>query len=115
MQDHHSPEDPQSDRAPVDQDPLARFRNWRGFLVAAMAVNILFVITMLGHNTPEAAIWHKVLIWFPFNAIATAVYLAIMARLSHAEGGAAPTLAGRFYTVLCTTLIVANWALMFVI
>ena len=104
--------EPTEDAGP---DPLARFRSWRGFLVAAMAVNALFVFTMLGHNAPGVAIWHKVLIWLPFNAIATAVYLAIMSRLYRRGEGQAPTLAGRFYAALCTTLIIANWAVMFVL
>lgn len=99
----------------AEADPLARFRSWRGFLVAAIAVNVLFVFTMLGHNDTGVAIWHKVLIWLPFNAIATAVYLAIMSRLSTpAEPEATSRKAtGMFYTLLCAALIIANWTLMF--
>jgi hypothetical protein len=106
---------PASPQEADGDDPLARFRSWRGFLVAAIAVNALFVFTMLGHNAPGVAVWHKVLIWLPFNAIATAVYLAILSRLSWRGEGQAPTLAGRFYAVLCTALIIANWAVMFVL
>jgi Ni,Fe-hydrogenase I cytochrome b subunit len=87
-------------------DPLARFRSWRGFLAAAVAVNVLFVYTMLGHNAPEVALWHKMLVWLPFNAIATAVYLAILSRLARE---------GLLYTLLCAGLIVANWAVMFAV
>lgn len=99
----------------ADHDPLARFRSWRGFLVAAIVVNALFVYTMAGHSAPETAIWGKVLIWLPFNAIATAVYLAIMSRLYWRGEGRTPTLAGRFYAALCTVLIIANWAVMIAI
>ena len=82
-------------------DRLARFRSWRGFLVAAIAVNALFVYTLLGHRAPEVALWHKTLLWLPFTAIATAVYLAVMRRL-----------ASRFYTALGALLIAANWAVL---
>jgi hypothetical protein len=105
MQHATPPEPPPTENG--ETDPLARFRSWRGFLVAAIAVNVLFVYTMLGHSDPGAAVWGKVLVWFPFNAIATAVYLAIMARLAR-DGGL-------FYSVLCTGLIIANWAVMIAI
>jgi hypothetical protein len=73
---------------------------------------------MLGQVTdPGTATWHKSLVWLPFNAIATAVYLAIMARLAGAGGGAAGSASaslGRvFYAVVCIALITANWAIMF--
>jgi hypothetical protein len=90
----------------AEQDPLARFRSWRGFLLASVALNLLFVYGMLaGVSDPSAAIWYKVLAWLPFNVIATAVYLAIMARLANASGGA-------FYRILCLAMIVANWAVL---
>lgn len=82
-------------------DRLARFRSWRGFLVAAFVVNALFVYTLLGHRAPEVVLWHKMLLWLPFTAIATAVYLAVMRRL-----------ASRFYTALGALLIAANWAVL---
>ena len=90
----------------TEKDPLARFRSWRGFLFASVALNLLFVYGMLaGVSDPSAAIWYKVLAWLPFNVIATAVYLAIMARLANARGGA-------FYRILCLVMIVANWAVL---
>ncbi|MCU0842522.1 MAG: hypothetical protein MUC79_12495 [Thiobacillaceae bacterium] len=92
------------------QDPLRRFRSWHGFLAASIAVNVLFVYAMLGApSDPSIRVWYKVLMWFPFNAIATGVYLAIMARLSRGAGSAA---AAGFYVALCGLLIAANWALM---
>lgn len=106
-----------------EKDPLARFRSWRGFLVAAIILNGLFVFTMLGHNDPSVALWHKMLIWLPFNAIATAVYLAILVRLS-GEGGVVARTAeasgpanprGTLYRILCMGLIVANWTVMFAV
>ena len=89
-----------------EKDPLARFRSWRGFLFASVALNVLFVYGMLaGVSDPGVAIWYKVLAWLPFNVIATAVYLAIMARLAGTAGGP-------FFRVLCLAMIVANWAMM---
>jgi len=93
-------------------DRLARFRSWRGFLVAAIVVNALFVYTLLGHRGPEVVLWHKTLIWLPFTAIATAVYLAIMSRLGMRGPSDRLTLAGRFYVGVCVLLIVANWAIL---
>ena len=102
------PEDPQvASSAEVGAeipDPLARFRSWHGFLLAALAVNGLFVWGMLDNaRDPLQRIWFQTLVWLPFNAIATAVYYAVMQRLPE-----------RFYWLLCTLLIVANWLIMFI-
>jgi hypothetical protein len=97
------------EQAPVDpcdagKDPQTRFRSWRGFLLASVAVNLLFVYGMLGGmGDASVAAWYKALIWLPFNVIATAVYLAIMVRLAAS---------GVFYRILCGAMIVANWAVM---
>jgi len=92
---------------PEQDDPLALFRNWRGFLFASVALNLLFIYGMFGAvSEPNGAIWYKVLAWLPFNAIATAVYLAIMARLADTPGGG-------FYRMLCAIMIIATWSVMF--
>ncbi len=94
----------------VEPDPLARFRDWRGFLLAAIAVNVLFAYGMtLGAGNPQARIWNLVLVWLPFNFIATVVYYAMLVRLTGPDRTA---LARGFYRVLCVFLIVANWTLM---
>lgn len=96
-----------------DRDPLARFRNWRGFLFAAVAVNVLFVYGMVGNTADSSvAIWHKVLVWLPFNAIATALYLVFLLKLAHAGG-----LAGLrgLYAVVAVAMIVANWTVMLLV
>jgi hypothetical protein len=86
-------------------DPLARFRNWRGFLAATIAVNALFVYGMIANVAdPVVSTWFKAMIWLPFNAIATALYLMFMIRLS---------VFGLHYVALCIALIVANWGIMF--
>jgi hypothetical protein len=96
--------------APPETDPLARFRDWRGFLLAAIAVNALFAWGMtLGAGDPQTRIWNLVLVWLPFNTIATVVYYAMLVRLTGPERTA---LARGFYRVLCSGLIVANWTLM---
>jgi predicted nucleic acid-binding protein len=87
-----------------EQEAPARFQSWRGFLAASIAVNVLFVYGMLGGmNDASVSTWYKALIWLPFNVIATAVYLAIMARLAGR---------GVFYRILCGVLIVANWVVL---
>jgi len=90
----------------ADPDPLARFRNWRGFLFAAIAVNLLFVYGMLG-NTGDASlgIWYKTLIWLPFNVIASVLYYVFKVKLADAA-------AGRVYGLLCLVMIAANWIVM---
>lgn len=90
-------------------DPLACFRTWRGFLVAAVAVNALFVWGMWGsvaHSGVGA--WIKVFSWFPFNVIATVLYYVFMKKLSGPD--ARP--AGGYYAALCLALIAANWGAM---
>jgi hypothetical protein len=89
-----------------EQDDLERFRNWHGFLLAALAVNALFVYGMLGNVAdPGVRTWFKALVWLPFNAIATAVYFMLAVRLSKRRGGP-------FYGILCLTVVVANWVVM---
>lgn len=89
-----------------EPDPLSRFRNWRGFLAASIVLNLLFIYGMLGAvSDPIGGIWYKTLAWLPFNAIATAVYIAIMARLAGTPGGP-------FYRVLCILMIVLSWSVM---
>lgn len=95
------------DGVPEDStdDPLHRFRSWRGFLFATVAVNLLFVYGMLsGMGNANLSIWYKTLIWLPFNVIATALYLAIMARLGNAGWG--------FFRILCAIMIIANWVVL---
>lgn len=101
-----SPE-PIPDSEAVPADPLRRFRDWRGFLLAALAVNMLFVWGLLGQvSDPATATWHKVLVWLPFNFLASVVYYVLLLKL----GG--PGLAGLFYRLLCGALIVGNWTVM---
>lgn len=92
-----------------EADPLIRFRNWRGFLAAAVIVNILFVYGMLGHQTTGAlAIWYKTLIWLPFNVIATVLYYVFKIKLAGQPGGA-------YFGALCLVMVTANWIAMFAI
>ncbi len=87
-------------------DPLALFRSWHGFLIAALVVNALFVWGMFGNvQDADQRLWYKTLVWLPFNAIASAVYYAIMQRLCSASRLCV-------YRLLCTGLIVANWLAM---
>jgi hypothetical protein len=55
---------------------------------------------------PVQRIWFQTLVWLPFNAIATAVYYAIMQRLRAQPHGC-------FYLWLCPVLVLANWLVMF--
>ncbi len=90
-------------------EPLARFRNWPGFLLASVAVNLLFAWGMIGNSgDPRLALWYKALIWLPFNVIATLLYYVIRLRLADRRG--AP-----LYGALCLTMIAANWAVLFFI
>jgi hypothetical protein len=90
----------------VEADPLARFRNWQGFLWATVAVNVLFVYGMLGNVAdPSVRTWFKALVWLPFNAIATAVYVMLAVKLARSPGKS-------FYRILCLFLVAANWAVM---
>jgi hypothetical protein len=91
--------------APPDAapDPLAGFRNWRAFFVVAVLVNGLFVHGMWAAvGDAKAATWIKTLSWFPFNAIATVLYYAFMARLGAGPGGGV-------YRLVCVALIALNW------
>ena len=89
----------------AEDDPLRRFRNWSGFLAATIAVNALFVYGMVANVAdPAVSTWFKALVWLPFNAIASALYLMFMIRLSPS---------GLHYVALCVLLIVANWGIMF--
>ena len=49
----------------VETDPLARFRHWPGFLVAAIAVNALFILGIFWKKTTARAAWLAVLITIP--------------------------------------------------
>lgn len=99
---------------PAAGDPLARFRSWRGFLLAAVALNALFVWGMWGSaSDPSVGAWTKALSWFPFNVIATVLYLVFMAKLSRAGGADQAKTGGAFYVLLCVAMIATNWLLMF--
>lgn len=107
---------------PAVADPLARFRSWRGFLLTAIALNALFVWGMWGSaSDPSTSAWTKALSWFPFNVIASVLYLVFMAKLSRADGEVAKAAGGAdkantggaFYILLCVAMIAANWILMF--
>jgi len=88
------------------EDALDRFRSWHGFLLASLAVNALFVYGMLANVAdPSVRTWFKTLVWLPFNAIATAVYLALAVRLAPSRGGA-------FLVILCGVVALSNWVVM---
>lgn len=105
MQAINTPEqDPASTEDKAD-DPLVRFRNWRGFLFATVAVNLLFIYGMLGGMTHASlSIWYKTLIWLPFNVITTVLYLAIMTRLGNTGWG--------IFRILCAIMIIVNWVVL---
>lgn len=94
-------------------DPLRRFRSWRGFLFAAVAVNLLFTYAML-NNTADTnnAIWFKVLVWLPFNTIASALYIVFMIKLGNTKADDTPRRPS-FYSLFCMVMIGANWYSMF--
>jgi hypothetical protein len=101
-----SEHDPASLQGQGEDPRSSRFDSWRGFLLATVTVNLLFVYGMLaGMGDAAVSIWYKTLIWLPFNAISTAIYLAIMTRLGSAGWGS--------FRILCAVLIVANWSVMF--
>lgn len=101
-----TPQQPPEIPAEEGRDALDRFRNWHGFLVAALAVNALFVYGMLGNVAdPSVSTWFKALVWLPFNAIATAVYLMLAVRLSRARGST-------LYAILCGAVAIGNWVVM---
>ena len=111
-------QEPEYQDAP-ERDPLARFRSWRGFLLAAIVLNLLFVYGMYG-NTAGSGLgtWYKSLIWLPFNVISSVLYYVLptkLARLDAEAGreGAVARFERSFYFVLCVFMIVANWLVMF--
>ena len=90
----------------ADEDSLARFRSWHGFLLATVVLNLLFVYGMLGNVAdPTVRTWFKALVWLPFNAIASAVYLILAVKLSRGAGA-------RFFRALCLFMAIGNWAVM---
>jgi hypothetical protein len=90
----------------TEADAGQRASNWLGFLLASLAVNVLFVYGMLaGMGDATLAIWYKTLIWLPFNIIASALYWAIMVRLRHSRWS--------MFRLLCPLMIAANWSVMF--
>ncbi len=106
-------QEPSTEEIP-DRDPLTRFRSWRGFLVAAIAVNVLFVYGMFAAvSDPGTKTWFKTLSWLPFNVIATVLYYVFLVKLSKADAdGAKPTFSV-FYAFLCIAMTIANWLAMF--
>lgn len=102
-----TPEDAADEVSAWQEKP--RFRSWRGFLFVSIAVNLLFAYGMLNNTAdPSVAIWFKVLVWLPFNAIATALYIVFMIKLGKASADNNQT-GGAFYTLLSGAMIVANW------
>lgn len=97
----HEPATPEA----LGEGLSARFSSWCGFFFASVVVNLLFVYGMLaGMSDATVSIWYKTLIWLPFNAIASVLYLAIMARLGNAGWGV--------FRVLAAAMIVANWSVL---
>jgi hypothetical protein len=111
MQISNAPE-AQTEEKEQRTDPLNRFRNWRGFLAAAIAVNLLFAYGMWNNTAdPAAAIWFKVLVWLPFNAIATALYLVFMIKLGKPTEANLQT-GSVLYALLSGFMIAANWIML---
>jgi len=109
----NTPEPQAAETEAPQTDPLHRFRNWRGFLAAAIAVNLLFAYGMWNNTAdPSVAIWFKVLVWLPFNAIATALYIVFMLKLGKASDANNQT-GGVFYSLLSGCMIAANWLMLF--
>lgn len=109
----NTPETQAAETEAPPTDPLHRFRNWRGFLAAAIAVNLLFAYGMWNNTAdPSVAIWFKVLVWLPFNAIATALYIVFMLKLGKASDANNQT-GGVFYSLLSGFMIGANWIMLF--
>lgn len=93
----------------TEPDPLARFRSWRGFLFAAIALNVLFVYGMFAAVAdPDVALWFKAISWLPFNAIASVLYGVFMLKLVRIDAF------GPWYVALCVLMIAANWTAMFI-
>lgn len=100
-----APEQAKHIREGEDRDTLDRFRDWRGFLLAAVLVNGLFLYGMVGAvQDPGSAPWVKSLSWLPFNLIASVLYVVFMVKLSRQ---------GRFYVFLSAAMIAINWIVMF--
>jgi hypothetical protein len=92
----------------AEADPLVRFRNWPGFLAAAVAVNLLFLWGMWGAvSDPVQALLVKSFSWLPFNVITTILYYVFKVKLADRPGGA-------IYGALCLVMVVVNWAAMFI-
>ncbi len=122
MRIFNSPEQAPAEPDSNEPDPLARFRTWRGFLLAAIVLNVLFVYGMIGSVAdPSVAAWTKALSWFPFAVIASALYLVLLTKLSRADADCARAAgrAGRAgsyktrYVFLCVAMILANWVALF--
>jgi hypothetical protein len=91
-----------------------RFQSWRGFLFAAIGVNVLYLWGMMGlTRDPAAAVWAKTLAWLPFNLIATVLYYVFIIKLSGTGGFAVRSLAGAFFVALCLAMITLNWLAFF--
>jgi hypothetical protein len=91
-----------------ESDPLARFRNWPGFLAAAVVVNLFFLWGMWGAvAVPAQALLTKSLSWLPFNVITTFLYYVFKVKLAGRPGGA-------LYGALCLVMVVANWTALFI-
>jgi len=110
----NSPEQDPSGPEAAEKDPLARFRSWRGFLFAAIALNLLFLYSMLGAVAdPGTAAWFKALSWLPFNFIATVLYFVFLTKLTKADGADQANANRALYVVLCLAMIAVNWVAMF--
>jgi hypothetical protein len=110
------------EEGPPEPDPLARFRTWRGFLLATIVLNVLFVYGMMGSvKDPSTAAWTKALSWFPFNVIGSVLYLVLLRKLSQADADCAQAAGGAdkagtygaLYIALCIAMIIANWIALF--
>jgi hypothetical protein len=119
----NSPEPDPAGNDPSEPDPLARFRTWRGFLLATIVLNVLFVYGMIGSvKDPGVAVWTKTLSWFPFNVIGSVLYLVLLSKLSRADADRARAAGGADragtrwtpYVILCIAMIAANWIAFFV-
>ena len=124
MQGPDSPEQNPSGQDPSVPDPLARFRTWRGFLLAAVVLNVLFVYGMIGSVAdPRVAVWSKALSWLPFNVIASVLYYVLLVKLSRADadcvqaasGADRAVTHGSLYVILCLAMIAANWVVLFAV
>jgi hypothetical protein len=122
VQIFNAPEERPGEPDPNEPDPLSRFRTWRGFLLATIVLNVLFVYGMMGSvKDPSTAVWTKALSWFPFNVIGSVLYLVLLRKLSQADSDCAQAAGGAdkagtygaLYVVLCIAMIIANWIALF--